>query len=74
MPPVFHLSGCADKLTSITFGYCLVPAMVAEIILCFCMVYKAWSAQKYEPVAPMLRLLVKDRSVFYVSLAVSLKL
>ena len=62
IPSIAHLSGCDNNLVSGPFGYSLIPLMVAEAILCFSMLYKAWSVDKNEPASPTLRQLVKDRS------------
>ena len=57
-----HLIGCGYTLFPSAFSYSLVPTMLAEAILCFCMVSKAWSMQKQEQASPTMKQLVKDRS------------
>ena len=61
VPPVDHLTGCSSRFVSGAFAYCLVPIMVAEAILCSCMVWKAWSLCKHALTCPILSQLVIDR-------------
>ncbi|KAF8485695.1 hypothetical protein JB92DRAFT_3025085 [Gautieria morchelliformis] len=45
-----------------------LPPGVTEIVLCACMLYKAWITYKYNYGSPLLKVLVVDRSAFIVVL------
>ncbi|KAF8487794.1 hypothetical protein JB92DRAFT_3020412, partial [Gautieria morchelliformis] len=65
-PPIAGLTGCYAPTTPTLFGLSFVPSSVTEIILCSCMLYKAWKTYKYNHGSPFLKVLVEDRSAFIV--------
>ncbi|KAF8509615.1 hypothetical protein JB92DRAFT_2945030 [Gautieria morchelliformis] len=65
-PLIDGLTGCYAPTTSTLFGLSFVQAAVTEIVLCACMLYKAWITYKYNYGSPLLKLFVVDRSAFIV--------
>jgi hypothetical protein len=64
-PPVANLTGCYSPTPSKNLGLAMIPPLVHEVILCFCMLYKAWQTYKHEYGSPLLRLLIQDRSAYF---------
>ncbi|KAF8516755.1 hypothetical protein JB92DRAFT_2226351 [Gautieria morchelliformis] len=68
LPPVADLTGCYTPTRSKNLGLSIIPALVHEVILCFCMLYKAWLTYKYEYGSPLLRLLIQDSLLYFSSI------
>ena len=65
LPPVYGLTGCLADGMKKRLYLSLVPAIVTEAVLCFCMLYKAWTMFTNDYGSPILKLLIRDRSVLF---------
>ncbi|KAF8487788.1 hypothetical protein JB92DRAFT_3020340, partial [Gautieria morchelliformis] len=61
--PIDGLTGCYAPTTSTLFGLSFAASAVTEIVLCSCMLYKAWITYKYNYGSPLLKVLVEE-SIF----------
>ena len=64
LPPVYGLSGCYAPTMSSIFGVCQIPVIVAEAILCACMLHKARIIYINDYGSQILKLLIRDRLVY----------
>ncbi|KAF8509613.1 hypothetical protein JB92DRAFT_2945005 [Gautieria morchelliformis] len=71
-PPIDGLTGCYAPTTSTLFGLCFVQSGVTEIVLCACMLYKAWITYKYNYGSPLLKVLVVDSVLYFASIFAAL--
>ncbi|KAF8487786.1 hypothetical protein JB92DRAFT_3020308 [Gautieria morchelliformis] len=72
LPPIAGLTGCYAPTTSPLFGLCFLQSGVTEIVLCSCMLYKAWIIYKYNDSPPLLKLIVQDSILYFASIFAAL--
>jgi len=68
-PPIYNLTGCYVANMSPRFGLTLFQSIMTEIILCICMVYKAYIVYKNVYGSSVLKLVIYDRLAFLSVLA-----
>ena len=64
LPPMHSLSGCYAPTMSSIFGVSLIPPIVAEAILCACMLHKTRMIYINDYGSQILKLLIRDRLVY----------
>ncbi|KAF8520816.1 hypothetical protein JB92DRAFT_2893654 [Gautieria morchelliformis] len=68
LPPIDGLTGCYAPTASRLFGFSFVQSSLTEIVLCFCMLYKAWITYKSNYSSPLLKLLIEDSVIYFSSI------
>ncbi|KAF8465184.1 hypothetical protein JB92DRAFT_3063221 [Gautieria morchelliformis] len=68
LPSIDGLTGCYAPTTSTFFSFSFVQSSVTEIVLCFCMLYKAWITYQTSYGSPLLKLLIADSVLYFSSI------
>ncbi|KAF8529799.1 hypothetical protein JB92DRAFT_2859727, partial [Gautieria morchelliformis] len=68
LPPIDGLTGCYAPTTPAFFVFSFIQSSVTEIVLCFCMLYKAWITYKSNYGSPLLKLLIEDSVLYFASI------